>query len=156
MNQKKKKSFLSEINKINPTYYKGKFSALYTSTGIESVDKCASFDSLLKHHPLFYFQTKNHKFLGISLARQSSDLQVIIAKHVLKELMEKNEEISAIIGKTAMMQYRIPKDQTSLKLISLLEWTDVSEFIPLTQILQVIQSEFRQKLKQIAALNLDD
>jgi len=128
---------------LNCKKIKGKCLPIQTHGGVEVIQQIFTFDSKRKNFPYIFIVTKTHYFLGITLARQSSDFLVNLAKNIISEQK---------ITKINLMQYMFPKEYTSLKLILFRELTQEAEFGGIQNELSQIQTEFIDKQQKIIDL----
>jgi hypothetical protein len=122
---------------------KGKCLPIQTHTGVEPIQQIFTFDSSRKNFPYIFIVTKTHYYLGITLARQSSDFLVNLAKKIISEKK---------ITKINLMQYMLPKDISSLKLIIFRELIQEVDFNSTQKELTDIQTQFTEKQQKIIDL----
>lgn len=131
---------------LNLVPIKGKCTPLATPTGVEKIKHVFSFESPQKLLPFYLFETKVHSYIGITLARQSSDFLVLLAK---KTIAQYKSSHNATTGKFFVMQYQLPKDYASVKLIVLSVEDAHTEILSITHALADIQSLFHTKLTRL-------
>jgi len=127
-------------NQPNCKKIKGKYLPIQTHTGIESIEQIFTFDSQRKNYPFIFMVTKTHYYLGITLARQSSDFLVNLAKKMISDYK---------ITKINLMQYMLPKDISSLKLILFREIGQAIELNDIIKDFSEIQTRFIAKQQKI-------
>src|SRR5208283_3321275 len=126
----------------------GKFSSIQFESELKYIKRIGHWDSGKKNLPFVIFQTANESFLGIVLARQSSDFLAGLAKRVLSKLdCEGNESNEK--SKSVLLQYMFPKEFASTKLIVLVKWINRFDFQAFTQKLLSIQQLFLQKMQEL-------
>ena len=95
--------------------------------------------------------------MGITLAKQSSDLINILAKQYLKqfsgtysnsEVTQKMEISITLKNQLKILEYHFPNDNHRLKLLAIVEWKEIEEKNAIIQILTKIQKNFRLFLHQ--------
>lgn len=119
---------------------KGKCLPIQTHSGVEAIQQIFTFDSKRKNFPFIFIVTKTHYFLGITLARQSSDFLVNLAKAIISKQK---------ITKINLMQYMFPKEFTSLKLIVFRDITQEEEFHNTLEELSLLQTYFIENQQHI-------
>ena len=143
MNNMKKSAFQAFSSRTGFQRVKGKFSPFSTSAGIESIKEVAIFASNRKNYPFYLFETSNSIFLGIMLARQSSDLLVLIADRVMKEM-------KLPFSGVKLVQYAFPKENTGAKLLALVSVSEPRKTEPILEGLQKLQAQYIDKLNHLA------
>ncbi len=144
---KKFKPFLDHIKELGGENVRGKCTPLFIESSIQEIKKLYTFSSLKKTLPFVFFQMKEFVFLGIVIARQSSDLEAILASKLIRKMGKKHRDFDSSNFK--IIQYRFPEDLNSLKLIVIRDWVDIEDFESITTNLQDIQSNMRRKMHQI-------
>jgi hypothetical protein len=124
---------------------KGKYTPLVTKAGIEQIKKISLLESTKRYYPYLFFETEKNIYVGITLARQSSDLLVLIAKKYITQLRKENHDFSM-----NLIQYTLPNDYSSNKLILISKLEPNSDIITLKELLTKIQEGFSQRLNQLA------
>jgi len=119
---------------------KGKCLPIQTHSGVEAIQQIFTFDSKRKNFPFIFIVTKTHYFLGITLARQSSDFLVNLAKAIISKQK---------ITKINLMQYMFPKEFTSLKLIVFRDISQEEEFHNTQEELSLLQTYFIENQQHI-------
>lgn len=133
----------------NLTLVKGKYISLTTMGYIEEIKKICTFKSPKNNFPFLFFQSKVNFYLGITLARQSSDLLVLIAKKLLNKVPFTDPPSES---NYYLIQYMLPQDFASLKLILLRKFNSPISPSSLDSVKnQMIefQAHFVQSLKKI-------
>lgn len=124
---------------------KGKYTPLTTSTGIEEIKKISILESRKPNYPYLFFESTSNIYVGLTIARQSSDLILLIAKKYINQLRKENKEVNIYL-----IQYMLPNDYSSNKLIVLSRLEPDTNIEKLKEFLSKIQEEFLLKLNQIA------
>ena len=124
----------------------GKLSPLQIDKKIEVIEQIITFQSKKKYYPHIFFRGKSLNFLGIVLARHSSDLLNMIARKLL---------ISMNFRGLNLIQYHFPKEMNSIKLIALFNWENIDNFNKILGNLEQIQKNFGQTLKKFTKLAID-
>jgi len=125
---------------------KGKLSPLQIDKKIEVIEQIITFQSKKRYYPYVFFLGKSLDFLGIVLARHSSDLLNMIARKLI---------ISMKLHGINLIQYHFPKEANSMKLITLFNWENVDDFKKILGTLDEIQIKFDNNLKKFANLALN-
>jgi len=125
---------------------KGKLIPLQINKKIEVIEQVITFQSKKRHYPYIFFQGKSLDFLGIALARHSSDLLNMIARNLI---------IPMKFHGINLIQYYFPKELNSIKLIALFKWENIDDFKKILSNLDEIQIKFDGSLKKFANLPLD-
>ena len=125
---------------------KGKFPPLQIDKKIEVIEQIITFQSKKRYYPYVFFQGKSLDFLGIVLARNSSDLLTMIVRKLL---------ISMNFNGIKLIQYYFPKEANSVKLIVLFKWENIDNFKNTIADLDEIQIKFDKTLKKFIKLALD-
>ncbi len=124
----------------------GKLSPLQIDKKIEVIEQIITFQSKKKYYPYIFFQGKSLNFLGIVLARHSSDLLNMIARKLL---------ISMKFRGLNLIQYHFPKELNNIKLIALFKWENIDNFYKTIGDLDEIQINFDQTIKKFVKLAID-
>jgi hypothetical protein len=124
---------------------KGKFDAIQTQDRVEEIKALITFrePSIKQSLPGVILQTSQQVFIGITFARNSSDLLLLLGKKVLHAKTEKTGP------KFSLMQYMFPKDYSSTKLLILTSLQSLDEFNTQWNTLKSLQSEFLKKLARL-------
>jgi len=124
----------------------GKLIPIQIDKKIEVIEKIITFQSKKRYYPYIFFQGKSLDFLGIVLARNSSDLLTMIVRKLL---------ISMNFNGIKLIQYYFPKEANSVKLIVLFKWENIDNFKKRLTELEQIQTKFDKTLKKFSKLALD-
>jgi hypothetical protein len=124
---------------------KGKYTPLMTSQGIEEIRIISLLESTKPHLPYLFIETEKNYYIGLTLARNTSDLLVLIAKNELRKI--KSKEVSTPFY---LIQYMLPADFSSNKLIVLAPLSESVDVHQLKTHLQTLQHVFLMKLNQLA------
>ena len=125
---------------------KGKLIPLQINKKIEVIEQIITFQSKKRYYPYIFFQGKSLDFLGIVLARHSSDLLTMIARKLL---------ISMSFNELKLTQYYFPKESNNIKLITLFKWKNIDKIKKILSDLDQIQRKFDETLKKLTKLALD-
>ena len=138
--------------------FRGKKAPISYHSDIYEILDIYQFPSDLPHYPLFYFQAKRIQYIGITLARQSSDFVKLVAKKILRDPMLNKFSLktpfthdngSLDLSKTSLLEYHFPRDNMSLKLILLVQWLDLDQYEAIEGLLKFLQKEFIVQLKNL-------
>ena len=124
----------------------GKLIPLQIDKKIEVIEQIITFQSKKKYYPYIFFQGKSLNFLGIVLARQSSDLLTMIARKLL---------ISMNFNGIKLIQYYFPKETNSMKLISVFPWENIDNNKKILADLDQIQRKFDETLSKFVNFSLN-
>lgn len=124
----------------------GKLIPLQIDKKVEVIEQIITFQTKKRYYPYVFFQGKSLDFLGIVLARNSSDLLSMIVRKLL---------ISMNFNGMKLIQYYFPKEANSVKLIVLFKWEIIDNFKKIISDLDEIQIEFDGSLKKFVNLALD-
>ena len=124
----------------------GKLISLQIDKNIEVIEHVITFQSKKRYYPYIFFRGKSLVFLGIVLARHSSDLLNMIARKLI---------IPMNFHGINLIQYYFPKELNSIKLIALFKWENIDAFKKILNNLDEIQIKFDNNLKKFANLALD-
>ena len=124
----------------------GKLIPLQIDKNIEVIEQIITFQSKKRYYPYIFFRGNSLDFLGIVLARHSSDLLNMIARKLI---------IPMNFHGINLIQYYFPKEVNSIKLISLFKWKNIDDFKKILGNLDEIQIKFDGSLKKFANLALD-
>ncbi len=124
----------------------GKLFPLQIDKKIEVIEQIITFQSKKKYYPYIFFRGKSLNFLGIVLARHSSDLLNMIARRLL---------ISMKFSGLDLIQYHFPKELNSIKLIALFKWEGIDNFNKIVCNLEQIQINFDQTIKKFIKLAIE-
>jgi hypothetical protein len=127
---------------------KGKYTPLSTPQSIEQVDAIWIIESKKKFLPYIFIETNQTKYLGIALARNSSDLLNAIAKKLILNQKAKTK----LTESSFLIQYMFPNDFSSVKLFALTEWKDINQATFLFSWYEEIQTLFLQKISHLVSL----
>ena len=132
---------LSENFKLQKV--RGQFSPIIINSIVVDLTNVYKFGENL-FFPLFYLKTRDKHFLGITIAKQSSDIVNILAKQFLKQYSGTFTPKKQL----KILEYHFPNDNHHLKLLVLVEWTEIEDHNTLIQILTETQKNFRLFLHQ--------
>jgi len=124
----------------------GKLIPLQIDKKVEVIEQIITFQTKKRYYPYVFFQGKSLDFLGIVLARNSSDLLSMIVRKLL---------ISMNFNGIKLIRYYFPKEANSVKLIVLFKWENIDNFKNIIADLDEIQIKFDKTLKKFAKLALD-
>ncbi len=145
---RKSTRLLLELVKKQESYKNvpGKLIPLQIDKKVEVIEQIITFQSKKRYYPYIFFQGKSLNFLGIVLARNSSDLLTMIVRKLL---------ISMNFNGIKLIQYYFPKEANSIKLIVLIKWEINDNFKKIISDLDEIQIKFDKTLKKFIKLALD-
>ncbi len=145
---RKSTRLLLELVKKQESYKNvpGKLIPLQIDKKVEVIEQIITFQSKKRYYPYIFFQGKSLNFLGIVLARNSSDLLTMIVRKLL---------ISMNFNGIKLIQYYFPKEANSIKLIVLFKWEINDNFKKIISDLDEIQIKFDKTLKKFIKLALD-
>lgn len=135
------------LSQANILEIKGKYAPIQDQDGIQEVECIWVLAAVKQNLPVLFIKIQKKYFIGVTLARQSSDLLGMIGKKVIK-----NHWKSKI--PKYLIQYRLPKDLNSLKLILYCEWAEFEEYEKIISQLVDIQEYFQKSIEKIADLIL--
>ena len=135
------KEFIHSQNNVSEI--KGKLAPLLEQHGIQEVESIWILSAVKQNLPVIFIKKQNKYYMGITLARQSSDLLVAIGKKIIKNNWKNDVP-------KYMVQYRFPKDLNSLKLVLYCEWAEIDQYKEILESLIRIQEKFLDCLEKIA------
>ena len=133
--------------------FKGNFAPIQIHDLFEKFYIIETFPGSHRNLPFIFLDGQHDGYLGIVLARQSSDFLVALAKKMIRYLKNQIKErpgLEKVMEKVSIMQYRLPGEEASLKLILFIPWKDPQQFVPLVEELDFVQGAFIKKLADIA------
>jgi hypothetical protein len=138
------------------TPIKGKFSPIQFQKEIMEIHKIYTFPSEKGTLPFIIFDLNKQVYIGITLARCSSDLLVALAKKTIGFVKSKQEQKNSIF-EISLMQYMFPKDFSSNRLIafSILAVDNIiqkEEFQKKIQFLQELQKNLVVRIDHLVSL----
>ncbi|MCK5344511.1 MAG: hypothetical protein KAR20_13950 [Candidatus Heimdallarchaeota archaeon] len=122
---------------------RGKLPPIQEREGIEPIKDIYIIEYTKNKFPTLFMQGNSKSFLGIILARQSSDFLALIAQKRVKEgEIQTRYPISVV-------QYPFPTYSIGTSLLALTPWLDVEELEPIFSYLRTFQKSFRSKLRTL-------
>ena len=123
---------------------KGKLPAIQDRGQIEDIKDIYILEDAKSTFPTLYIHGKSKEFLGIVIARQSSDFLAMLAQKLVKNGKVSSEHPMAIL------QYPFPTYLVGMSLLAITPWGVPEDLDCIIMDLNVFQKAFRQKLFSIS------
>ena len=133
----------------------GKFYAIQYGSEIVKIRKIHIFPSKKMNYPYLCFETKKFTFLGLVIARQSSDLLTHIAKKTILELKKSlNAEVCAFfeLNSVKLIHYKLPLENHQVQLIVFFNWSKEEDTTDILRNLKTIQVKYTEKISSLASV----
>ena len=107
------------------------------------------------NYPYVCFETKKFTFLGLVIARQSSDLLTHIAKKTILELKKSGnmEECAFLVQNSVkLLHYKLPMENHQVQLIAFFNWFKEEDSLGILRSLETIWAKYTKKIHSLASV----